>query len=196
MKTLRQLFTPNKSHAMASSEPGHGRILLRQPEFEHFIEWNALREQSRSFLEPWEPIWGPNELVRASFRERVRKVQQAAENDQAYHFLVIRQEDSRLVGGINLSNVRRGVAQMGTIGYWIGEPFARQGYMTEALTALSAYAFGELALHRLEAACIPTNKASISLLQRCQFVAEGEAKAYLKIAGKWQDHLLFSRTAP
>lgn len=196
MKTLRQLFASPKPAVQQDAEARFGRVALRLPELDHYEEWAALRRVSKPFLEPWEPAWNPAELTRTGFRERVRKSRQAFDNDAGYHFLAFRSEDDQLVGGINLSNVRRGVAQIGTIGYWIGEPFARQGYMTEALSAIVGYGFSSLALHRLEAACIPTNEASLRLLKRCQFVQEGEARDYLKIAGKWRDHLLFSRTAP
>lgn len=196
MKALRHLFAPSRPPGAQLVEPAFGRVVLRLPNLDNFAEWSELRQASRAFLEPWEPLWGPDELTRAGFRDRVRKVHQAFEGDTGYHFLAFRVADSRLVGGINLSHVRRGVAQMGSIGYWVGQPYARQRYMTEALSAIVGYAFGDLALHRLEAACIPSNEASVHLLRRCQFVQEGVARSYLKIAGKWQDHLLFSRTAP
>ncbi len=196
MNVLRHLITRSIAPRGAGPEPAHGNVVLRLPAMEDFQQWSELRRQSRSFLEPWEPLWTEQELTRAGFRARVRKVQQALADDSGYHFFIFRRQDERLLGGINLSHVRRGVAQMGTIGYWVGEPYARQGVMTQALTALATYAFTDLGLHRLEAACIPTNAASVSLLRRCHFVQEGEARQYLKIAGKWQDHLLFSRTAP
>jgi ribosomal-protein-alanine N-acetyltransferase len=107
--------------------------------------------------------------------------------------LVFRNEDHALVGGITLANLRRGVAQAGSIGYWVGETYARQGYMTAALRALTPFAFESLRLHRLEAACIPTNAASIRLLEKSGFTREGYAREYLCINGVWADHLLFAR---
>ena len=98
-----------------------------------------------------------------------------------------------LVGGITLSNVRRGVAQAGNLGYWIGEPHARRGHMNAAVRALLPFAFGGLRLHRVEAACIPSNAASIRLLERNGFTREGYAREYLCINGIWQDHLLYAR---
>ena len=94
-----------------------------------------------------------------------------------------------------MSNVRRGVAQCGTLGYWIGEPHARQGYMNEALRLIVEFCFGQLGLHRIEAACLPHNEASQKLLQRADFTQDGYARKYLKIQGEWQDHLLFSLLA-
>ena len=98
-----------------------------------------------------------------------------------------------MVGGLTLANIRRGVAQAGSIGYWVGQPFARQGYMTAAVRTLIPFCFGALRLHRLEAACIPTNDASIGLLEKTGFKREGYARGYLCINGAWQDHLLYAR---
>ena len=106
---------------------------------------------------------------------------------------MFRSSDNALVGGLTLANIRRGVAQAGSIGYWVGAPFARQGYMTAALRALIPFSFGTLRLHRLEAACIPSNAASIGLLEKTGFKREGYARQYLCINGVWQDHLLYAR---
>jgi [ribosomal protein S5]-alanine N-acetyltransferase len=124
--------------------------------------------------------------------ERVRL--RPATMDATYSFLIFN-DSAKLVGGINLSNIRRGVAQTGSLGYWIGEPFRRQGYMREALQAITYYSFLDLGLHRLEAACLPRNEASINLLRSCTFKPEGLARDYLKIAGIWEDHLLFAKLA-
>ena len=99
------------------------------------------------------------------------------------------------MGALTLSNVRRGVAQTATLGYWMGKPFARQGYMTGAVKLMLDVAFRHLWLHRIEAACLPSNQASIGLLGKCGFAPEGLARGYLKIAGEWRDHLLFARLA-
>ena len=84
--------------------------------------------------------------------------------------------DNVLVGGLTLANVRRGVAQAGSLGYWMGEPYARRGFMTAAVNALIPFAFGALRLHRLEAACIPSNVASVRLLEKTGFTREGFAR--------------------
>ncbi len=104
---------------------------------------------------------------------------------------MFREADDLLVGGITVANVRRGIVQAGTIGYWVGQPYARQGVMTAALHVLLPTLFGELSLHRVEAACIPSNAASIRVLEKCGFSREGLARKYLCINGVWQDHLLF-----
>jgi ribosomal-protein-alanine N-acetyltransferase len=111
--------------------------------------------------------------------------------DRAYPFLIFQERDGTLLGGVTLANVRRGIVQAGTIGYWTGEPYAGQGTMTRALRVLLPMLFGELGLHRVEAACIPTNAASIRVLEKSGFTREGLARRYLCINGVWQDHLLF-----
>lgn len=168
-------------------------VFLRMPMASDFTEWAVLREQSRAFLTPWEPIWPPDDLTRAAFRRRLRRYAEDQRSDTAYAFLIFRSQDDVLVGGLTLANVRRGVAQAGSIGYWVGEPYANQGYMSAAVRALIPFCFGSLRLHRLEAACIPTNKPSIALLEKCGFQREGYARGYLCINGAWQDHLLYAR---
>jgi len=168
-------------------------VILRTPQLTDFSEWAAVREQSREFLVPWEPTWPADDLTRSAFRRRVRRYAEDLRTDQGYAFMIIRSSDDALVGGLTLANIRRGVAQAGSLGYWMGQPFARRGYMTAAVRALIPFAFATLRLHRLEAACIPTNTGSIRLLESTGFVREGYAREYLCINGVWQDHLLYGR---
>ena len=145
------------------------------------------------FLTPWEPTWPPDDLTRGAFRRRLKRYAEDQRGDLAYAFLIFRSDDNAMVGGLTLANIRRGVAQAGSIGYWVGAPFVRKGYMTAAVRALIPYSFTTLRLHRLEAACIPDNTASIRLLERTAFKREGYARGYLCINGIWQDHLLYAR---
>jgi ribosomal-protein-alanine N-acetyltransferase len=168
-------------------------VTLRPPHSGDFAEWAALRETSRAFLTPWEPTWPPDDLTRGAFRRRLKRYAEDQRGDLAYAFLIFRSDDNAMVGGLTLANIRRGVAQAGSIGYWIGAPFVRKGYMTAAVRALIPYSFTTLRLHRLEAACIPDNTASIRLLERTAFKREGYARGYLCINGIWQDHLLYAR---
>jgi ribosomal-protein-alanine N-acetyltransferase len=168
-------------------------VFLRAPQMSDYNEWAALREASRAFLTPWEPTWPSDDLSRSAFRRRLRRYAEDQRGDSSYAFFVFRKEDEALVGGLTLANIRRGVAQAGSLGYWIGEPFARRGMMGGAVQGLVPFAFGSLRLHRLEAACIPSNAASIRLLETAGFSREGYAREYLCINGLWQDHLLFAR---
>lgn len=171
-------------------------VFLRPPRAADYAEWRDLRAASRAFLQPWEPTWPADDLTRVAFRRRLAAYARDREVGSAYSFLVFQEADGALTGGITLSNIRRGVAQMGTVGYWCGEPFARRGLTLAAARALNTFAFNTLGLHRLEAACLPHNAASRALLAKAGFEEEGFAKAYLKINGVWRDHVLFGMTTP
>ncbi len=168
-------------------------VVLRPPQMSDCAEWAALREASRDFLTPWEPTWPVDDLTRSSFRRRIKRYCEDQRNDLAYAFFVFRKYDDVLLGGLTLANIRRGCAQAGSLGYWMGAPYARQGYMTAAVRAIVPFAFETLKLHRLEAACIPANVASVRLLEKTSFKREGFARQYLCIDRIWQDHLLFAR---
>ncbi|HOV04003.1 MAG TPA: GNAT family protein [Hyphomicrobiales bacterium] len=171
----------------------HGEgVLLRVPTMDDFAAWTALRADSRVFLKPWEPVWPVDDLTRGAFRRRIRRYNRDIREDTGYPFLILASDGSELVGGINLSNVRRGVVQAATLGYWMGSRFAGRGLMSAAVRALQPFAFGRLGLHRIEAACLPGNAASQALLEKVGFVREGYARRYLCIDGEWQDHLLYA----
>ena len=172
------------------------KCFLRAPEQGDFAPWVALRQQSRDFLEKWEPSWTAEEFSRSGFRYRLRVYSSRAQEDQAYVFFIFDLTSQALIGGLTLSHVRRGVSLSAALGYWVGEPFARQGYMTDAIKTIIREARPRFGLHRLEAACLPRNEASRRLLLKCGFEAEGYARQYVKIANTWEDHLLFGLVVP
>jgi len=169
-----------------------GGLTMRPPRIEDFEAWARLRHESRAFLAPWEPAWPPDDLTRDAFRQRLRRYGEEIRKDSAYPFLIFAGDDGPLLGGLTLGQVRRGVALAGTLGYWIGAPYSRRGHMAGAVRATLDFAFGPLGLRRIEAACLPENLASISLLDAAGFRREGLAREYLCIAGGWRDHLLFA----
>lgn len=171
-------------------------VTLRPPRWADYAEWRQLRQASRPFLQPWEPTWGEDDLTRPAFRRRLASYQRDIDGGAAFPFFVFREEDSALVGGVTLSNVRRGVAQMASLGYWCGVTYVRRGYTLAGVRAVCRFAFQQLGLHRVEAACLPQNEASASLLLKAGFVEEGYARAYLKIDGDWRDHRLFGQLSP
>lgn len=167
-------------------------IYLRVPRASDFDAWSELRGSSRGFLEPWEPTWPSDVLTRASFRRRLKRYARDTRADTGFSFFVFRQIDDALVGGINLSHVHRGVSQSCSIGYWMGEAYSRHGHMSDAVKTVLSFIFEDLGLHRVEAACVPSNIASRDLLLKVGFQAEGQARKYLRINGTWEDHLLFA----
>lgn len=171
-------------------------VYLRAPEPRDYQDWADVRDASRNFLTPWEPTWAQDETSRGSYRYKLRRYVEDARDDKAHALFVFREGDDALVGGVTLSNIRRGVAQTCSLGYWAGETHAGKGYITAAVRAVVRFAFEDLDLHRVEAACQPDNLASQRVLQKAGFTHEGAAKAYLKINGAWRDHLLFAIVNP
>ena len=171
------------------------RLVLRTPISGDYVPWAELRALSRDRLVPWEPAWSRDELTRSAFRRRLRHYQRDLRDETGYAFFIFRREDQRLVGGLSLSNVRRGVTLAVTLGYWMGLPFHNRGYMSEAVDTVLPFVFGTLWLHRIEAACLPSNQSSIRVLEKCGFEREGLARRYLRINGVWQDHYLYAALA-
>jgi [ribosomal protein S5]-alanine N-acetyltransferase len=169
------------------------RLTLRPPQHSDYRAWAALRDASRDFLTPWEPVWADDHLSRRSFTNRVYWSQRSITAGTAVPLFLFRRQDEALLGAITLDNIRRGPAQAGTTGYWVGQEFARQGYMREAVEALVHHAFSALDLSRIEAGCLPENAASRKLLESCGYKYEGVAQAYLQIGGRWRDHVLYAR---
>jgi [ribosomal protein S5]-alanine N-acetyltransferase len=168
------------------------RLTLRPPAHSDFRVWAALRRQSEAYLVPWEPIWADDHLSRKSFTNRVYWAQRSVSSGSAVPLFLFRRADQELVGAITLDNIRRGPSQAGTLGYWTGQSYARQGYMREAIGAVVHHAFAQLDLSRIEAACLPENAASRGLLESSGFKYEGVAQSYLQIDGRWRTHVLYA----
>ena len=185
MAFLRSISTHLSSPTLRSE-----RVLLRAPVIADYPQWAKLREDSRSFLTPWEPIWPADDLTKLAFRRRIRRYQREIRNGTGYPFFVFSTDGETLLGGLTLSHVQRGVAQSTSLGYWMGAPFAGKGYMSAAVRAVVRFGFDTLHLNRIDAACLPHNAVSIGLLEKVGFHREGYARKYLCIDGRWQDHLL------
>lgn len=167
------------------------RVYLRHPQMSDWKAWSTLRRESRQFLIPWEPTWSQESLGKSSFRGRLRQYERDAKADIGHAFFIFQRGSDQLVGSITLSNIRRGVAQTGTIGYWTGQKFGRHGYMYDGICTLLPVLFEQYGLRRIEAACLLDNIPSASLLRKVGFTHEGHARQYLRINGVWQDHFLF-----
>jgi len=168
------------------------RMTLRAPQHGDHADWAALRDLSRDFLRAWEPTWAPDHLSRKNFSNRVYWASRSISQGTALPLFLIRRDDNTLLGALTVDNIRRGPAQAGTMGYWIGAPHARGGYMREALAAVVHYAFTDLDLSRLEAGCLPENAASRGLLEKVGYKYEGVAQSYLQINGRWRNHVLYA----
>ncbi len=159
---------------------GRVRVRLAVPRARDEDALLALRRQSRSFHRGRaSPPATPEQFARFLARSRA---------DDHVALLVRRRADDAVLGALELSQIARGNFHSAYLGYWIGAPFAGQGYMTEALSLLLRHAFVQLRLHRIEANIQPQNEASIALVRRLGFRREGYSPRYLKIGGRWRDH--------
>ncbi|MXU66857.1 GNAT family N-acetyltransferase [Oceanomicrobium pacificus] len=168
------------------------RLVLRLPDMRDHMDWVELRRASERFLKPWEPTWAPDHFSRAAFRNRVYWAHRSFDQDRSVPLFLFRKADGRLLGAITLDNIRRGPAQAGSVGYWVGAEMARKGYMREALAAVVHHAFTTVDISRVEAACLPENQPSRGLLEVSGFKYEGVAQSYLQIAGRWRSHVLYA----
>ena len=187
------VFLRSSTRQGAELELQGREVILRAPQMTDYAGWAELRALSRAQLEPYEPSWTRDELSRAAFRQRLRHYSREMAQDLGYAFFIFAAAGDPLLGAVTLSNVRRGVAQTASAGYWIGTPHMGQGRMTAALRLLAPFAFRNLHLHRLEAGCVVDNLASVRVLEKSGFSREGLARQYLRINGGWRDHLLFAR---
>ena len=168
------------------------RLTLRPPQHSDYRAWSGLRAASSDFLTPWEPAWAPDHLTRKAFTNRVYWVQRSISGGTAVPLFLIRRDTNGLVGAITLDNIQRGPSQSGTLGYWTGEAYARQGFMREAIQAVVHHAFHQLDLSRVVAGCLADNTASRGVLEKCGFKYEGVAQSYLQIDGRWRNHALYA----
>ena len=112
--------------------------------------------------------------------------------DQAYSFLCFQKDNKNLLGGINISNIQRGVIQTCNIGYWLGEKNTGNGYMEESIKAIIPYIYEQLKIHRIQAFTLEDNIASRKLIEKVNFTKEGTLREAMKINNEWKDHVIYS----
>ncbi len=170
------------------------RVALRAPKLSdapHIIE---MQRTSRDFLAPWVPARADNELDMAIVRKQISEQRRQFKADRDYKFVFTLGQTGPVIGRVSLSQVFRGIFQNSYLGYSVDVRYTRRGLTSEAVRLALDVAFGPLGLHRVQAAIMPHNEASLALIRGLGLRWEGKAERYLKIAGVWQDHLLFAAT--
>ena len=168
------------------------RLYLRHPNNSDYAQWVKLRSESSEFLKRWEPKWPNDDLSRIGFRRRLKAYAQQRQSGWGRTYFLFEREGDQLLGGIGLTRITHGISNTATLGYWMGAPHAGKGHMRITVPALLDFAFENLNLNRIEAACLPRNQRSINLLLKCGFREEGYAREYLEINGTREDHILFA----
>lgn len=167
-------------------------LYLRQPAEGDFAAWVELRRNSRNFLVPWEPMWPEDDLTRIGYRRRLKAYDYQRQNGTGRTYFIFNRVTHTLLGGISLTRITHGTTRSAMLGYWMGVDHAGKGHMRKSVPAVVKFAFENLKLKRVEAACVPGNDTSINLLKKCGFREEGFARQYLEINGKREDHILLA----
>jgi len=157
---------------------------------------SAFYQRNQRHLAQWSPIRTTDYFSTEQIRRRLEIQASAFEAGLAVHMALLTPDGAQMIGACNFSGIIRGAFQACYLGYHIDEAHQGKGLMQEALEAAIAYMFETQNLHRIMANYIPGNERSARLLQRLGFEREGYAKAYLNIAGRWQDHVLTARVNP
>ena len=163
---------------------------LRAPHYGDFEQWRELRENSKAFLELWEPKRGNDFFKRNAFNNRVKWAKKSANAEQAYQFFIF-DKYKTLLGSITIENIRKGPSNAATLGYWLGKQYTGKGFMREAVLTIVDFSFVRLNISRLEAATLSENRSSRRLLEKVGFKYEGVGQSYLQINGRWRNHVLY-----
>jgi ribosomal-protein-alanine N-acetyltransferase len=173
------------------------RIVLRPPRTSDVAEVRRALRANAAHLRPWSvaPAPGEDPASLTSVSRSVLRHRREWKRGQSFVMYVSPLEDERrIIGRVALGGILRGAFQNAYLGYWMDAERQGRGLMTEAVRAATAFAFGAAALHRVQAAVMPTNRASLRVLEKAGYRREGSAARYLCIAGAWEDHVLFAIT--
>jgi ribosomal-protein-alanine N-acetyltransferase len=174
------------------------RLVLRPPRTSDVPEIRRALRANALHLRPWSVAPAPGEDPASLAAVSRTLLQHRREWKRGQTFVLVvnpREDDRRVVGRVALGGVLRGAFQNAYLGYWIDHQLQGRGLMTEAVRAATAFAFQSTGLHRVQAAVMPRNEASLRVLEKAGYRREGMAERYLCIAGRWEDHVLFAVTA-
>lgn len=160
-------------------DQGHANLVL-----EYFI-------RNRHFLKRWEPQRGDFFYTEECQKRLLISDLEGMRAGSMFKVWLLKEDDKsgKVIGSVSLNNIIRGCFLSCHMGYRLDKDEVNKGYMTEALKPVIDFAFTDLGLHRIEANIIPENAPSLRVVEKLGFEWEGLAKKYLKINGKWQDHV-------
>ena len=156
---------------------------------------HAYYRENREHLAPWEPHRDPSFYTPEQVRKLVADRYREYRDGTSVHLSVL-DDGGKMVAECNFTNIVRGPFQACTLGFSVAAACAGKGIMTGVVRQATETVFTEYGLHRIMANYMPRNAASARVLEKCGFVREGFAKQYLRIAGRWEDHVLTALVNP
>jgi len=167
------------------------RLVLRVFNEDSAVQVLDYYERNDEFLREWEPVTDHEFYTLDYQREALRKEFSKINEGGAFRVWIIKKEDNifRIIGTIGLNNIVHGAFLSCHLGYKLDGDEINHGYMTEALMRVIEFTFTTLGLHRMEANILPRNIPSMKVVKKLGFYDEGLAKKYLRINGKWEDHI-------
>ena len=148
-------------------------------------------KRNRKFLKQWEPVRDESYFTKESVLSIIENELKSFNSNNSLCLYIFNRGDNRIIGNVSLTNIVYGPFQSCFLGYKLDESEINQGKITEALSKLIDIAFNEYKLHRIEANIIPDNIRSLKVIRKLGFIEEGKSSRYLKINGKWEDHIHF-----
>lgn len=145
--------------------------------------------RNREFLKEWEPIREDSYYEKKQILKRIEEEQEERDKQTGINLYIFPKEEEKIIGNVHIDSIARGVFQSCFLGYKLDESYINRGYMTMAVQKAIQIAFEDYKLHRIEANIMPENIRSQKVVKKLGFEAEGISKKYLKINGKWQDHI-------
>ena len=164
------------------------RVVLRVPTAADTAAFVAAAKASRRLHGRW--VQAPS--TPAELRTYLKRYATRSATPTHVGLVAVRKEDGALIGVFNFSNIVRGWFRSAYLGYYAFAPFAGHGYMTEAFELALDHAFRRLKLHRVEANVQPGNRRSNALVSRVGFTREGYSRRYIRISGRWRDHVRYA----
>ena len=170
------------------------RLLLRELGPDHASAVRSYGIGARDYHTPWDPIRPADYWELPVVAERLRAQREESRSGHSLCLcLSLKADPSRVIGVANLRNIVRGALLSAHLGYGLAPDVVGNGYMTEAITCLVQIAFAEMGLHRVEANVMPRNARSLAVVERAGFAREGLSPRYLRVNGRWEDHIRYAR---
>ncbi len=154
------------------------------------------QQDNKAHLQPWEPLRNEEYYTLEYWQKLIPHRQRLYETGRELPYAIFNSERTALIGTCHFSNIVHGPFMACYLGYGMAQAYQGQGYMTEALEACLQRVFTVLGLNRVMANYMPSNEKSGAVLERLGFQKEGVAKSYLKINGRWEDHIMTSKLNP